>query len=330
MKKIIAVFLAALMLLSLCSCGTQSDNTPAAEAEEQSPAPEDKAAQNEAQPENQGEAAPEKTPEPEDDRPDSIENLYDYYEALVSALSDRVEGMVDEHNKKLEAQENYDPDELLQVFYLPFFDIESVDAVYFDGVASLDTVKTAYEIYEYENVSVECTGTNEYTVCYDSRADGEEAETHSYKKIFKASYDNLGFAFYFYKDDALESFFEYKSIGENRYALMDMTGRAIVSYADGAVSDLLHAENIHDVDWETNELSADSVVNIYPDESIWERSDLDEAWVTEHVPDNCVYRLYSVSGNKLTITGMNMDYNYDTGDIIYVPGYSVTVEEVNE
>lgn len=324
MKKTALILITALMLLSLCSCGGAKTEAPAQDNTQQSAEPNvtttpDAAEDNQPSPEPKQE---------KEDVVDAVDEVYAYYDGIVELLIERVESMAEAYNAKIAAQEGEDRPDPVSFFYLPFFDIESVDAVYFADGTSLDTIKSAYEISGYENVSVESTGYNEYTVSYDAPDYEDESIVYRMKKVFKAVYgDEPCFAFYCYKDDVLDSFIEYKALGNDRYALMDMSNRAIVSYKDGAVTEALHAENIYDKDWETGALSARTVLNAYPGDSIWERGDISEDWVTEQESQGCIYRLYNLSGSTLTVTGLNEGYDYDTGDTIYTPGYSVTIEE---
>lgn len=339
MKKIALFLFAALLLLSLCSCDAIPGFSNASAQQHAEPTDQTQT----AVPTDAPAAEAQPTPE-EDDAPDSIYEVYEFYDAITASLISRVNGISEAYNAKIEAGEDA-ASQRVNLYYLPFLDMESIDAVYFNEGTSLDTIKKACEKSGYENVTVENTGTNEYTICYDKRdpeetAEAEEAPAdegeesaeplgtvYNMKKVFKGVYgEEPSFAFYCYTNGELSSFLEYKALGGDRYALMDMSNRVLLSYKDGEVSEMLHAKNIYDYDWAAGRIGSKTVLNAYPEESIWERGDITEDWVTEHESQGCIYRLYKLSGNSLAVTGLNEDYNYDTGEKLFTPGYSLAIE----
>ena len=244
----------------------------------------------------------------------SIKDAYYFFndnviEAMEKSIGDATETWTAQHE-----------DDPFSLIYLPFTSLSVIDAVYFDDDLTEDEIKLSVS-FLHEDAAVTKTADG-YELTYTGKDYNDESKTYAMKEVFKADLSsNLKFSFEQYEDGKITEFLECVSLGGGKYALMNESNRAIVTIEDGKATEILHAANIHDTDWETDELSPASVLNRYPEESIYNKTGLDRAWVTEHESENAIERLYDYSGNTLKITGMNKDYNLDTGFYDYTPGF---------
>jgi len=206
------------------------------------------------------------------------------------------------------------------VSYLPFLTL-STDPVMFSAGTPVSTIELSYTYMGNEDAKVVQDG-NQYTVTYsDSDSDG----AYTCKKVMKFDPDTVSMSYVSYRNDEISNFYEYVGLGNDKYALVSVSDRAIVTYKDGEILTVLHAQNIYHEDWETGELSEATVVNAYPDDAIFGKS-VDESWVTEHENDGAIEKLYNFDGTTLKVTGMNSEYDLDSGDYTYTPGFSAEIK----
>lgn len=307
MKRIIAILAVLALVMSFAACG---DNKPASGGSGQS-------GNN-----TSSEAAVVSTNDNTQSGEKSLADIYEYYDSIIDLLQKKIGDIIEVNNKKLQdaGGEYYNDPAYMIVSYLPFLTL-STDPIMFSAGTPVSTLELSYSYMGHEDAKIEQDG-NQYTVTYkDSDSDGEYVN----KKVMKFDPQTISMSYVSYRNDEVVNFYEYVGLGNDKYALVDTRDRAIVTCKDGEILTALHASNIYDEDWETGELSKESAVNVYPDDSIFGKT-VDDSWVTQHEADGAIERLYNFDGSTLKITGMKTDYDWESGETTYTPGFSAEIK----
>ena len=76
---------------------------------------------------------------------------------------------------------------------------------------------------------------------------------------------------------------------------------------------------MYEKDSKTGELKEWSVLYDPDSDSIWGKSNLDEDWVRELESSGGLKRIYELKDGKLTISGQNSNYDWQTGETTIEP-----------
>ncbi len=246
-------------------------------------------------------------------------DLYDFYSALTDKMSDTVSELVNKHNESVGS----DYTAMVNILYMPFSSIRFLDLAFFNG-SSAETVKSSFKMLGNDDVEVTENSKNDYTIEYTATP-VSSGKSYKSKTNIRIDPENLGVSIVFYRDGVLESFTDMQYIGSDRYALSTETDRAIVTYKDGNITEIFHAQNTYQPDYDKGGFTEDSFIYEYNDSSsVYGKKTVDESWVKEAESHNALYRLYEYKDGVMKITGLKEVYSY-SNPITYEPGYAVTL-----
>jgi len=315
MKKLLATGLALLLLLSLAACGDsapggESSGTPSGAA-----APSGSSA---AAPGSSSAAAPANSSTASDKITDCA-GVYDFYEALTDAVSNKMDELVDLHNEAA----GDDFTKMVSLLYMPFNALRYLDAVYFASGTSPSTVQASIRLLGNEDAIVTEDGDG-YIITYTAR-DYSTDETYAYKEIIRYDTDAPALSVVHYRDGDLSSFTEFQALGGDRYALSTEIDRAIVSYKGGEILAIDHAVNNWEYNYETGEYEDFSFFFDHESGAVFGHTGADHDWVMEAQQHDGLFRHYALDNGVCVITGLKKDRNWDTGEYIFTPGYELVL-----
>ncbi len=314
MKKLISIFLSFALMFCASAC-TNSDSK--VEDDNDDGAVKEKSSDAETV-ENKDSEKNSNTSDSADGPGNSYASAYSFYTEMTQELSTLVMDIVDNHNAKLE-EENpdgyfYDPSYYLMLAYMPFSSLNMAFTATVDETTDSSAIEMAYSFLGFKDVKFIRTGKGEYTIT--SSYENSDGTVTSYEEYMKFSDGSLSYN-HFTNGEQTE-YLEFVNLGNNRYAVQNESARALITYKNGEITSLVHSSNKYETDWETGALTDWSVVNEYPTESIWGRDDLDEDWVLEKGEDAYI-KIYSLTSDTLTITGLDKNTDWSTGEISFVP-----------
>jgi len=308
-KRILVLLLALSMLLSLAACsgaGTGSSDISAAGGREQS-----STSESGSPPPAQSGGAP------SDGKIVDCAGVSDFYEKLVDRMHRKIMDLQDEHNEA--AGDDFYA--LVNLWYMPFSSLRYLHAASFNAGTSVETIQSAYRMMDLEDAAITESG-NEYTITYTASNQPYSEDTYALKEVIRYDPDAPALSVVKYRDGALSSFTEFQALGNDRYALSSELERAIVTYRDGEIIAIDHAENRWDINYETGEHEDYSFLFGY-DSGIFGRTDLDHDWVMEAEAQDGLYRHYDFKDGTCTITGLNKELNWDGGPPKFTPGFEL-------
>lgn len=317
MKKLLALLLAIAMIFSLMAC-TQDRSTDDDD--------DDSDGKTQQKDPNKD---PEDPKKPGID-PGTVSNYaqcYSLFEAVIGAIDTTVNGIVDDNNARLEETnpDNYYQDpSYLTIIYMPFVSLDMAFTATITDETSASTIEMVYSMLGSENVKFTKVGPGNYSITYTNTDWQDESIVDTYED--KAVYQDRSIRFESWKNGEIQAFVEFVSLGNDRYALQNRTNRAVLTYKDGKITEMTHSWTIWDEDWEAGEPSADSVCYDLSKDGILGRKDLDESWVRELENDSSLERIYEVKDGGLTISGMDDEYDWETGITTYAPMEPIVIK----
>ncbi|MBQ7246707.1 MAG: hypothetical protein IJS22_01255 [Lachnospiraceae bacterium] len=313
MKKFTALILVLAMTAALAGCGGSPDTPASLSGQGQDP-----------QTQNAGIDAPGQDVQTQpagaggSGSAESCADLYDLYEKITNAMSKKISDLQEKHNEAVT-----DFTGMVNLWYLPFSSLRYVDAAMISADTGPSTVESAIKMLGNEDAQVVQDGKS-YVITYTAKNYSTE-QTYAYKEVITWDTGTKELSVVHYHDGEMSSFTEFTSLGGDRYAISSEFERAIVTYAGGEITEMVHAENIHDQDYETEEYSEESLIFTYDEGRILGRSDMDENWVKAAESAGGLFRLYELKDGTCHITGLSQEYNWDTGGQSYKPGFDVTL-----
>lgn len=240
MKRIISLVLCLLLLVSLCAC-QKEESTP---APTQAPAPATEAPT--AAPTAEPAATPEPVQAPEGI--DSYADAYLLYRSVCTALQEEVNYRLDVHNTALEEAnpEGYfmDPAYLILV-YMPFYTNGPTvgSALAAPDAAMAQEMMRAY----WPDAVLQQLDEHMYQADYTySDLPENGGATHQCTCTWEFDPAAGSFRVTGYTDGMVTEFTEFIPQGNDTYLLYTMDDKALVTLADGAVTELYHAHMINE------------------------------------------------------------------------------------
>jgi len=322
-KKVLVIALALVMVFTFAGCEFLGSIFPFLNPEEPNP---DNPNPDNPNPDNPNPDNPNPdnptpdNPNPTPTKPQSYSEGYNFWDDIWSAMETAVNDIVDANNARLEEEkpDDYWTDETyLTILYMPFF---SLDLAF---TASVNDQMTEYTIKML--FGEEATFTKLTSGHYKIRFTGEEydesyenvIDTYEVELELRFDVETSSMSYVERVDGIINVFHEYIGLGNDRYALQNKTNRAIVTYKDGVVTELIHSWTKYDTNYETGELEDYSRWYDYEECSIWGKKNLDASWVTELEEGNHLKRIYEIKDDTFTIRGQNQKSDYDTGEWVY-------------
>lgn len=312
MKHVFVWMLALAMVFSLAACGKENTATPAtppSSGQEQSGTPESSGTPTTAQ--SGSEAV--------DSKINDCAGVSEFYEKLVDGMYKKIMALQDEHN---EAADDFS--KMVNLWYMPFSSLRYVDAASFTAGTSAETVQSAFRLMDLADAVVTENG-NEFTISYTATNWPYSEDTYAFKEVIRCDLNAPALSVVKYRDGELSSFTEFQAMGNDQYALSSELERAIVTYKDGEIIAMDHAENRWEINSDTGKHEDYSFVFGYDSGEIFGRTDLDHNWVMEAETHDALYRHYDLQNGVCTITGMKKELNWDGGPPTFTPGYEVTL-----
>jgi len=311
MKRIVVWALALAMLFSLAACGKNPSNTggtgtPQTSTPEQSGTPESSGTPST---QSGGETSPGKIT--------GCADVSDFYEKLVDGMYKKIMALQDAHN---EAATDFSA--MANLWYMPFSSLRYVDAASFTAGTSAATVQSAFRLMDLEDAVVTENG-KEFTITYTATNWPYSEDTYAFKEIIRYDPDAPALSVVKYRDGELSSFTEFQAMGNDQYALSSELERAIVTYKDGEVLAMDHAENRWAINSDTGEHEDYSFVFGYDSGEVFGRTDMNHEWVMEAQTHDALYRHYDLQDGVCTITGLKKELNWDGGPPTFTPGYEL-------
>ena len=290
MKRIISLVLCVLMLAGMCAC-QKAEEAPAPTA---TPAPTaEPAAVETEQP-----AAPEPVAAPEGIG--SYADAYLLYRSICTAMQNEVNLRLDAHNATLENKnpEGFfmDPNYLILV-YMPFYtNGPTVGSALAES--RLDIAQEMMRSY-WPDAILQQGGENIYQADYTYTDLPENGgATHACRCIWEYDPAAGSFRVTGYTDEIMTEFTEFIPQGNDTYLLYTMDDKALITYADGAVTELYHAHMINEPP--LGEFVGDVRVNSLLDYDFFPSVVADKRWITEET--NARY-IITLRDGEMTYTG---------------------------
>ncbi len=304
MKKLFALLLAAMMLLSLAACGKKPADAPGNDT-----------GSSEQQQQNDGNSgdAPSK-----DIKVNSYSTAYSFYTEMTDKLGTFVSGIIDDNNARLEEEnpDGYFSDPAYMILiYTPFL---SMDMAFTSGVsadADPSSITMTYKFLGLEDAEYTKISDSEYKITYTTE-DWETNEPESVEEFMK--YKDGSMRYEQRINGELDEFYEFVSLGNDRYALQSRTHRALVTYKDGVFSEIIHSWTLYETDWETDEIEPWSAWYESDEDSIWGEKSLDESWVRELEGDRALAKILEYKGETLTVSGIKTETDWESGEVTLV------------
>lgn len=307
MKKILALLLVAMMLFAFAAC-SDIENPKTSQQPDQSADPDKTAAPN------TGNEASNGLPSG-----DSYAEAYTFYSGLVDKLGSTISNIVDNNNARLEEEQPdtyFDDPSYMIIIYMPFLSIDMAFTSSVSETVDPASIVMAYSFMGIEDAEFTITSPGNYKISYTSE-DWETGEAESIEELMR--YDNGSIRYEQRINGELDEYYEFVALGQDRYALQSKTNRAIVTYKDGKITEVLHSWTKYEEDWETGELTEWSVWYDPEADSIWGKSGIDESWVLELESEGALERIYELKDGVLTISGQTSNTDWETGVTTFEP-----------
>lgn len=319
MKKLLALLLAVVMIFSLMACGQDQGSDD----------DDDSGSKKQQDPDKDPDKDPGGSQKPGIDpgTVSSYAECYNLFETVIGAMETTVNDIVDTNNARLEKNDpdNYYQDpSYLTIIYMPFVSLDMAFTATITDDTPASSISMVYEMFGCEDVTFTKNAPGSYTLRYTTTDYSDESIVYQYEE--KLSYEGASLRYEQWKDGEVNAFVEFISLGGDRYALQNRTNRAVLTYKDGKITEMTHSWTIWDEDWETGEPSPESVRYDLSEDGIWGRKDLDESWVRELENDGSLERIYEVKDGGLTISGMDDDYDWETGITTYIPMEPIVIK----
>lgn len=297
MKRFVASILVISLLTLFCACGKQATdtdsiisvpygNTDSVTRSQQTPPANTDAPAN-----------------PDNRKEDDFRSCAAFYKGMTDALTIYVDVAVGANNERImnANPSGYESDPAyLPIIYAPF---ASGNLDFFASLGSTtEEVRAAIEEIGFFNVEYDRNSMGEHSVRYCDEDDSGEVIT--IEEL--AAYQNSSIRFERRENGRTIEFSEFIWLGGDMYALQNMHERAIIEYDGKMIKSFTHAQNrfSHESE-ETGEPYSWSVKNTSDTDSIWGRTDMDEAWVLQKSAENGIYMVFELNDGTLSISGYN-------------------------
>ena len=220
MKRVLCVFLAAALLVCAAACSEGTTDSTS------------------------GDSGISSSQEPADEIIiTSYASAYAAFNKIALALTDKINDMIDANNYALEERDSegfYNSDGYVDIkFKTAFVSETAAFTAAFGGDVGIDTIEDRLSAF--------------FDTCEVTEQDGswriDYTSPDGYGGYMTAEFDQWaeGFKFEAYSDESgtmeLVGFIEFVTLDTNKYALYDMDERAIVTYEDGEITDILYSRN---------------------------------------------------------------------------------------
>ncbi|MCL2811490.1 MAG: hypothetical protein FWD25_06320 [Clostridia bacterium] len=205
-------------------------------------------------------------------KPDSYAKAYNLFSDISAAMGNAYEETVGDHSDNLEYD---DPNSLDLILFLPFLSIDMAFTSMLDEEAEDYVVQTVFSMFGMEDVAFTHPAPHQYLLAYTSiDEDQGKKEVEMLCQFSPAS----GAIRYSRRDNGVVmDFQELVPLGGDRYAMQNGSQRAIVTYANGRVTDFAFSSAGGQSLFGSGELVYDfDSDSIYPGPS-----GADETWVGE-------------------------------------------------
>ncbi len=304
MKKIVAILLTVILVFSLIACDN-GDTPSGSEGVGGS-------SQNQgggSKPSGGGTTPTEKI--------DSYADVYALFEKVTGAMESSVNNIVDANNAKLEQEKPdsyYNDPSYLIMMYMPFMSLDMAFSSMISDDVSPSTIEMTYAFLG-SDADFTVLAPGDYKLTYNTTDWQDETQINRYEERMLYSGESIRYAQY--KNGELDEFTEFISLGNDRYAIQNRTNRAVLTYKDGVITEMVHSWTIWDEDWETDIPTPESIRYDLDADSSWGRKDQDENWVRELEAQNRLERIYVLRNGTLTISGMKSSTDWETNVTTY-------------
>ena len=332
-KRFFVAVLAVLTVLTLCASACAKRPNEPLQVDTQAPteptAAPTEAATAEAAPSGAvaepGTQAPMETSSSDELDGRSYYELYLFYNGLRSELCAEINEKLGENNALIEAREpeNF-ASQPAYVNDLPLILFESAELdqhVQFCESPEKASVEECYADYGYENVEFTELGPSSWQVVYSD--ENESGSITEYTDVFVKNGASIRCEKL--TDGVSSDFFEFVSLGCDRYALENATCRAVVTYSSGRIVDFVCSETRFENDWDTWQPTSWSVSYDASADSIFNRAELGRDWVLEKDASGGLLRAFelgtdgSFTYSGYTKTGFGEDAGFEPFEPVVMP-----------
>lgn len=319
MKRFAALILALLLcMLTACSQAVPEDT-----GDDTAPTAVQSTAEPTAAAVIEAPAATEEPVEVSEKMPGNYQEAYAFYkEELIPALTVRVSRDLADAKQALEEREPgfAEEDASWNDPVIPFSSMGmELTAGFNDGMDD-DFVRDAYGGFGYEDVGCTIEAPGSYRIRYSDEL--EDGSVFTYED--SCEYSEGSIRYRSETDGSVIDFCEFVALGGGVYALQSPTCRALVTIKDGVILEYSYSETVYELDWSTGKPASCSVTHDADADSVWGRTDLTSAWVTECDTVSGLHRVFILDADGvLTYFGCKQSgYGEDS---VYEPFDPVTV-----
>lgn len=302
MRKFLALLLVLMLVLTLAACGGKDAQKPSGGKTKQP-------------------TSTESTDKPGNSPGKDYATCYAFYSEMTNKLSQTILEIVENNNTRLEEEnpEGYfnDPSYLMLFLYLPFLSIDMAFTAAVTDTVEPAAIAMTYAFLGIDDVSFTVLSPGNYKITFTTKDREDETITKHVEETMK--YEKESIRYVQRVDGEVDEFYEFISLGGDRYAIQSKNARAIVTYKDGQIIQVLHSDNMYEMDRNTGNLTEWSVVYDPDSDSAWGRKDLDEDWVLELESSGGLERIYELKNGTLTISGQKSKYDWETDETSYEP-----------
>ena len=320
-KRLLTILLVLSMLFALCACGDADTSPGTADGNTGNSASDSKESRSGTIDTSGGDTDGGGADKIKDNYalPDDYTSGYDFYTRIADKLTALVTDTIDANNKRLEeADPNafFNSDQYMLLLFLPYNSLGMAMTSGFGKDATVSTIKSTYSILGGDGVQVTQNANGGFIIAYQS----EDYLTKEKQDIVEIiDYSNGSIRYETTTNGVTQAFYEFVSLGNDRFAMQSRTHRSILTYKNGEITELTHSYTVYEEDWETGELSPQSKFYDSTADSIWGRKELDESWVLEHQAQDALERIFKVKDGVMTVEGVKINTNWDTGESTYTP-----------
>ena len=288
MKRIVALIIAMLMLVSLAACGGSSDTPGNTSAATDSSKP------------DSGKTDESKAPEGTDGK--YLADIYGVYEKICNGMMECVNDVVEKSFEAGKSSTDY-------VNFLGFNDVGLTNfnlAGSFDG-QDMSITKMALAILTSEDLVLDTTSDG-YVLKFTSY-NGDSVES-----TFRYDISSMSVSFVEKRNGTLYKFFDMANLGNGKYALLSNTERAIVDFDGKNVTGFYYSKLLNN--------SYDKIYNEndYASASVYGKTSADNNWVTELRSENKIEKIWDCTqSNKLVVSTLLKSEYDDDGNKSYAP-----------